>query len=149
MPEPASRSLALQTPLTEVLGKTVRYQRVYAAADGHSHIEVLDSDLQLVNYAPPALPFLLTDFQPATQWSFLVFPVGWRGQRHPSPVRQLIILLAGQVGVETSDGEQRVAHPGDVVLLEDTTGLGHESWNAGDCDALMVAIQLRPTSTPD
>jgi hypothetical protein len=142
MPESTPRSRALQEFLTEVLGTTVRYRRLYATADGHSHVEVLGAELQRVDYAPPALPLLLTAFQPATQWGFLVFPVGWRGQRHPSPVRQLLILLAGQVGVETSDGEQLVAHPGEVAFLEDTTGLGHESWNAGDCDALMVAVQL-------
>ena len=37
------------------------------------------------------------------------------------------MLSGGRVELETGDGSKRVLGPGDVLLAEDTTGLGHIS----------------------
>jgi hypothetical protein len=44
--------------------------------------------------------------------------------------------------VQTSNGEVRRFGPGDVVLLEDTTGKGHRSRVVGDRDVLGAVVQL-------
>ncbi|MXO60672.1 hypothetical protein GRI89_14095 [Altererythrobacter salegens] len=50
--------------------------------------------------------------------------LGW----HPAPRRQLVVTLSGGVAELTaSDGEARLIHPGDIVLVEDTFGQGHKS----------------------
>lgn len=51
---------------------------------------------------------------------------------HNAPRRQYIIMLEGIVEVETGDGTKRQFEPGDVLLVEDTTGRGHISRTIGD-----------------
>jgi len=46
---------------------------------------------------------------------------------HVSPRRQYIVMLAGLVEIQTSDGEARTFGPGEIVLVEDLTGKGHKS----------------------
>jgi hypothetical protein len=46
---------------------------------------------------------------------------------HPAPRRQYIINLDAGVQITASDGETRVIGPGEVLLVEDTTGKGHLS----------------------
>ena len=52
-------------------------------------------------------------------------PVGWFGDWHPSPRRQLYFNLSGRLAVEVADGEVRELEPGAVVLVEDLSGKGH------------------------
>ncbi len=46
---------------------------------------------------------------------------------HNAPARQFVIMLEGQVEIETGSGERRRFGPGDILLAEDTTGRGHIS----------------------
>jgi hypothetical protein len=58
--------------------------------------------------------------------SFGSRPLSWceRAGEHPVPARRLRFLLAGEVEV-TAGGETRRFVPGDVALVEDTSGPGH------------------------
>lgn len=60
---------------------------------------------------------------------------------HPAPRRQLVIVLAGQFEIETTDGDRRMFAPGDVALFEDTTGLGHVT-RVLKAPASFVAVSL-------
>lgn len=44
---------------------------------------------------------------------------------HNAPRRRLVLALEGGLEAETSDGEIRVFHPGDVWEIRDTWGKGH------------------------
>jgi len=46
---------------------------------------------------------------------------------HNAPRKQYIINLDASVEISVSDGETRVIGPGEVFLVEDTTGKGHIS----------------------
>lgn len=46
---------------------------------------------------------------------------------HNAPQRQYIILLDGEIEIETSKGEKKKFKGGDILLAEDTTGKGHKS----------------------
>ncbi|MFC1683169.1 cupin domain-containing protein [Candidatus Zixiibacteriota bacterium] len=120
----------------------VKYTRVFADSAGESHIEDLEMVLTATDFAPPAPPLNLSQFIPATTLNFLSAPPGWSGDWHPAPRRQMMLDLAGQVDGETSDGTRRRFGPGDVVLLEDTTGKGHRSRVVGDQEALIAVVQL-------
>lgn len=48
---------------------------------------------------------------------------------HTAPQRQYIVLLDGQIEIETSLGEIRIFKTGDILLLEDTSGKGHKTRN--------------------
>ena len=51
------------------------------------------------------------------------FTVDW----HPAPRRQYVINLDAAVIITADDGETRFIPPGEIVLVEDTTGRGHIS----------------------
>ena len=54
---------------------------------------------------------------------------GYDWNYHNAPARQYIILLDGEIEIETSLGEKRTFKGGDVLLMEDVTGKGHKTKN--------------------
>ncbi|MEO6498871.1 MAG: hypothetical protein ABIN95_07655 [Mucilaginibacter sp.] len=48
---------------------------------------------------------------------------------HNAPAKQFVILLDGEVEIETSAGEKRVFGPGEILQAEDIDGKGHRSRN--------------------
>ncbi|MEE4124135.1 hypothetical protein [Pseudomonas viridiflava] len=44
---------------------------------------------------------------------------------HPAPQEQYVITLSGTLEFSATGGENFVLHPGEVLLAQDTTGLGH------------------------
>jgi hypothetical protein len=119
-----------------------RYLRIYAGPDGESHFHDHDVELAAAEFAPPAPPLLLSAGQTADRLLFATFPAGWRGDWHPTPVRQYFVQLSGELEVEVSDGEVRRLLPGQVVLVEDTTGKGHRTRVIGGADVRCVFVQL-------
>lgn len=125
------------------IGTTVvKYMRIYADDAGESHFGEVEFELTPANFAPPAPPLLVSAVAPATGFAVVRFPVGWIGEWHPTPRRQIFFWLAGEIEGETSDGERQRAGPGSATLLEDTAGRGHRSWVVGDVDVLAAVVQL-------
>jgi len=120
----------------------MQYVRIYTDSDGETHFEDLEIELKEVNFAPPAPPVHLSEFTAAKQWAFLSLPPGWEGDWHIEPVRSALFYLAGQSEMEVSDGTVRYFGPGDVTIVEDTTGKGHRGKTVGDETALKVQVQL-------
>ncbi|MDN7025092.1 cupin domain-containing protein [Methanoculleus sp. FWC-SCC1] len=110
----------------------VTYHRISTDEQGESHFDSVTVVQQIVQAAPPAAPFYVSEDKPASQYRFYTFEPGWVGELHPAPARQFLALLSGEVEMETTDGEIRRFVPGDLVLLEDTTGQGHVTRNIGD-----------------
>ncbi len=110
----------------------VTYHRVFADAQGGSHFDTVTIEQRLAAGAPPAPPFYVSADAPASRYRFYSFEPGWFGDLHPAPARQFLALLSGEAEVETTDGEVRRLVPGDLVLLDDTTGKGHRTRNIGD-----------------
>jgi len=48
---------------------------------------------------------------------------------HNAPQKQYLILIDGEIEIETTLGEKREFKAGDVILLEDTDGKGHRTKN--------------------
>ena len=120
----------------------MKLTRLYCDTEGESHFEDVEVAFNLVDFAPPAPPVSLSSFSPAAQYGFLKSPVGWYGDWHPTPARQIMFYLAGEIEAEVSDGEIRCFGPGSVALVEDTTGRGHKSRVVGDTEALLAVVQL-------
>ena len=89
--------------------------RVYAGADGESHIEELDVAGQ---------PDLAT-IQNVKEVKIQHFAEPRKMDFHPLPDRRLIIHLSGEVEIGMSDGTKQIFRAGDVRLMEDVTGRGH------------------------
>ncbi|MGZ4885431.1 MAG: cupin domain-containing protein [Halobacteriota archaeon] len=99
----------------------------------------------LSNAAPPAAPFYVSEDRPASNYRFYSFEPGWIGELHPAPTRQFLALMSGAVEVETTDGMVRRFGPGDLILLEDTSGKGHVTRNIGDGYATFFVVPV-PTA---
>jgi hypothetical protein len=90
----------------------VKITRIHADEHDESHFAEVEIPMASATLFPQLPPFLV----PA---ELSVFDL------HTAPERQLAVSLNGTVEYETSDGEVRRFGPGDIVLVEDTTGRGH------------------------
>ena len=89
--------------------------RVFAGADGESHIEEVDVERQ---------PELGT-IQNVKEVKIQHFAEPRNMDFHPLPDRRLIIHLSGEVEIGMSDGTKQIFRAGDARLMEDLTGRGH------------------------
>jgi hypothetical protein len=118
------------------------YLRVYAGADGESHMEEVDLDM-VPTEVFPGLPFLLVASpMRTTSLIFVRFPVeahaaGWR-----RPPRRQVVLFGADVEVEVSDGQVRRIGAGSPILFEDTTGKGHATRVLADSETLALFLPL-------
>lgn len=118
----------------------VTYHRIYSDAQGEWHVDTVTVEQRPAAAAPPAPPSHVSGANPASAYLFYSFEPGWIGDLHPAPDRQFVALLSGAVQVETSDGAVMRFGPGDLVLLEDTTGRGHITRNIGDGYATFLVV---------
>ncbi len=110
----------------------VKYHRIYADTQGGSHFDSVTVEQNLASGAPPAAPFYVSGDKSASKYRFYSFQPGWIGDWHPCPARQFLALMSGAVEMETTDRTVRRFMPGDLVLLEDTSGKGHLTRNIGE-----------------
>ena len=100
----------------------MKLTRIYTTADGGSRFDDVDVPLRdagdigrlSARWPAEAVIFRETDASYDFDW-------------HPAPQRQVIALLDGEIEITTSDGERRTFGPGDLLLVEDTTGRGHRT----------------------
>jgi hypothetical protein len=121
---------------------SIEYLRIFADEEGCSHFETKTIDLEAKNYAPPA-PSLNTSIMASADNSvFLELPIGWYGDWHPTPVRQWLVLMSGMCELEAGDGEKVTRKAGDVVMLDDLTGKGHQTKVLGDESVRIAAVHF-------
>ena len=98
--------------------------RIYTDTKGDSHFQ--DVEIPLINRGNvghlseglDARQVIFREVEPGYDWDF-----------HCAPQRQFIVLLDGEIEIETSLGEKRTFKPGEILLMEDTTGKGHRTKN--------------------
>ncbi|MCE5299045.1 MAG: cupin domain-containing protein [Methanoregulaceae archaeon] len=120
----------------------VTYHRISADANGGSRFDTVTVQQTLAQGAPPAAPFYLSKDGPALNYRFYTFEPGWFGDWHPAPARQFLALMTGAVEMETTDGTVKKFLPGDLVLLQDTSGRGHLTRNIGDGYASFLVVPV-------
>jgi quercetin dioxygenase-like cupin family protein len=121
----------------------MRYTRVFAGPDGESHFEDVNVEMNPVNEYARGVPVVDVSAPiPAAAMTFLRAPAGWVGDWHPAPRRQFLAYLAGEVEATVSDGETRRFGPGDITLVEDTTGKGHTSKVVGSAECMFLVVVL-------
>jgi len=100
----------------------MKITRIYTGDDGESHFE--DMEIPLDDAGPIGR---LSVLQKATGVLFHETPADYDYGFHNAPRRQYIINLDAGVEMEVGDGTKRIIHPGEILLVEDTTGRGHKS----------------------
>ena len=61
---------------------------------------------------------------------------------HKVPRRQFLFIIKGKSEVTAADGEKREFVPGDIVLMDDTTGQGHITKAVGNEDHVALFIPV-------
>jgi hypothetical protein len=100
---------------------------LYADEDGETHLGTTEIALPLQDFAPPAAPFNASDAQFAKQYVLITLPVGWVGEAHTSPQRQVLFCLSGSLRITCSTGEVAMIDRGMGVVMSDVSGRGHKS----------------------
>ena len=85
----------------------MKYLRLYADEDGESHVEEKEATYTSLEYAPPAPAIELAEPVDATRYVIVRFPAGWDSGLHPTPRRQLFVVLSGEIEGEASDGARQ------------------------------------------
>ena len=101
--------------------------RLSADESGESHFGTYELPLNLHDDSPPTKPHYFSDPEQAKTYVVVRCPVGWGGEIHLAPRRQIVFCMSGTMRITTSLGISRDLTPGDAVLLEDTSGKGHIS----------------------
>jgi hypothetical protein len=114
---------------------------------GESHLGVSEEPLLLNHFAPPAVPFYVSQLHQAQGYVAIRIPVGWVGVLHRSPHRQILFCTAGALKVTATDGSVRTVSAGDAWLMEDTTGKGHHSEvvSPGPFDGVIILLPALTT----
>jgi hypothetical protein len=92
--------------------------RIYADADGNSHIQELP-------IATKPGKTRRTDSAPVTGLTYAEYTSSSVEDWHRTPGRQFSISMSGEIEVEVSGGKTHAIHAGDIVFLEDLQGKGH------------------------
>jgi len=120
------------------------YTRLYADSAGESHFEPVPIETYTRLFAPPAPPFNVSEFVPASGVGFVRVPGDWIGDLHPSPFRMWVFVLSGEIEFEASDGQRASVRTGSGLLLEDVSGKGHVSRVIGGAAATLAVVELAP-----
>ena len=120
----------------------MKFIKIYADENGESHFSDHDIYFESVEFAPPAPALNVSEFTEAKRYAFTVFPSGWYGDWHPTPTLQIFFFFRGMLEVKVSDGEVRHIGPGDIVLVEDTTGKGHTTRVISKEDVHSAVVQI-------
>ena len=111
-------------------------------AQGVSRFEDRSFAMEMGDFAPPAPAMWMSEAMAAGKLLFLTLPVGWGGDKHTSPHRQLAFLLSGRLKVEAGSGEVRRFGAGAIWWMEDVDGSGHTTTVDGDEDVRIAIVQL-------
>jgi hypothetical protein len=99
-------------------GAGKRIIRIYADADGSSHVQELP-----ISTKPGKIR--RTEMAPVTGFSYADYTASSLEDWHRTPARQFSISMSGEIEVEVSNGKKQSIHAGDIVFLEDLQGKGH------------------------
>ncbi len=115
---------------------------IYGDAAGETHLRRTEIDFEIREFAPPSQPLGVSAEMASSASLFLTAPPGWDDTFHPTPRKQLAVLLAGDIRISVSDGDTIELKPGDTVLLNDMASKGHLTRVRGDRDASFLFVVL-------
>lgn len=122
------------------------YTHLYSDAKGVSHFKTEQLDFKPLagpNASQSLTAHVLSGAQGAT---LLRLRQGSAEDWHIAPRTQYLIAVQGESEVTTGDGKTLRVKPGDVVLMDDTTGRGHKTAAVGPQDHIAMVIPVTAAS---
>lgn len=115
----------------------MKVTRIYADTAGESHFDELDVPLN-----DNGTIGRLSERYPVKNIIFRENDADYDYDWHCAPQRQYIVLLDGEIELETSDGEKRHFCGGDILLVEDISGRGHRTRTVNNRPRRSVFVTL-------
>jgi hypothetical protein len=106
------------------MDRKMSYTRIYSDHDGQSQFE--DVTVPLLDNG--IVGFLSTIYK-VSGLQFRENKENYDWDFHNAPASQFIILLDGEIEIETSEGKVRRFKGGDILFVEDVSGRGHRTRN--------------------
>ena len=104
----------------------MKFAMIHADERGETHFGVQDIPERELAVGPPPNPTgQMSDLGAVTTMCVIAFHAGTEAPAHNAPQPYVVVVLSGEGEVETSDGEARRFHPGDLLVCNDLTGKGH------------------------
>lgn len=115
----------------------IQITKIYTDSNGDSQFE--DIEMPLQNKGEIGF---LSDKIPVKEIIFRTVTPDYDYDFHNAPQKQYIILLDGEIEIETSIGEKRIFKGGDILLMDDTEGKGHKTRNLQNIERRSVFITI-------
>jgi mannose-6-phosphate isomerase-like protein (cupin superfamily) len=135
----------LQTNRDVVIAQTrkpVVITRIYTGPDGLAHAE----DMVIKLGGDPLNE--ISEMFKVTGAEIHRAPAGKVNTWHTAPRRQFLIGLSGRGEIEVAGGKKFFVEPGQMELVEDTTGKGHITTVVGSEDRVTIQLPLADSSRP-
>ena len=120
--------------------KPVFMTRFYTGPDNQTHAEEVELKFT------PGSPSEVSKMMPVTGAELHRTAGGSVDDWHRAPRRQYVITLSGQGEIEVAGGKKISVGPGNVNLVEDTTGKGHITKAMGAEDRVTLQLPLADQS---
>jgi hypothetical protein len=120
--------------------KAVMMTRLYTGPDGQTHAEEVETALTAGSSTDVFKLMGITGAEVRRAAPGTV--QDW----HTAPRRQYVITLSGQAELEVSGGKKVHVGPGNIDLVEDTTGKGHITKIIGNEDRITLTLPLSDQS---
>src|SRR5215831_2515354 len=117
----------------------LKYVRLYADDKGVSHFKEEQLDMPGAASRADRNAMALAG---ASGARLLRLKTGTVETWHKVPRRQFLFIIKGKSEVTAADGEKREFVPGDIVLMDDTTGQGHITKAIGNEDHVALFIPV-------
>ncbi|WP_344424990.1 hypothetical protein [Pseudonocardia ailaonensis] len=114
--------------------ETLRLPRIVATADGGSSFDEFELPVSSGLDGAHEIPIACA--------AFARLPAGAFADWHPSARRRLVVTLEGAADLVTTDGSVRHAIPGSVMMLDDVTGKGHQTFVHAQAERFMLLLTL-------
>jgi quercetin dioxygenase-like cupin family protein len=134
-------------PKNEItLGQAVemlKVHRTYKGADGESHIETTTIPGETKSFYGGKTTLTQFDLGDPTRVMLVYGHPNIEIPKHPSPYREIFIILSGSSIMEMPDGTIIERKPGSMVVVEDQNTPGR-SGRAGPCGYVALDLQFKP-----
>jgi len=124
--------------------ETLSYVHLYTDPGGMTHFRDEKFKFHTKHRNDSLTGFTYHDIAGARGASLVKLKKGVVEDWHNAPRTQFAVVIQGEVEITAGDGEVRRLEPGEIALLDDTTGKGHKTAATGDQDHIALMIPVTP-----
>jgi hypothetical protein len=120
----------------------IAVQRAYKGADGESHIETIKLSGETKSFYGGSIKLTQYDLGNPTRVMLVYGYPNMTIAKHPSPYREMFLLLSGSSTITLADGSTHERGPGSLLIVDDQ-GTPGRSGRTGPCGYVALDLQFK------